>query len=276
LKFVKLDDFSYFVGFSEKKLIDINKMQAQNNELLKNLSEIYLAKNKLEDFLKILMRFLQQNGGFLSSELKNFKDIQDFFQNIKIGLDLSSKSAINSIPEQLKTLINEADRLKKIGQEKNMPLQEIKQENERLLKLIENLLSNNLLMEKATEVRFHNILKENLENMESLLEKSQRKNLDYEKFIMDFLDTDDGNEGFKNTLRTLIEYKKKLDGLKGLEDDMKRIQIENNRKNIGYLTGFDLIEKWLKKNGDIFKNCGNLRLSVDVGEGVDLMEKDLK
>lgn len=251
-------------------------MQFQNIELLKSLSDIYVAKNKLEEFLKMLLRFLQDNSVFLGNDIKNFKKFKDFFQNIKISFDLSLKASPGGISEQLKTLLNESEILKKTWAERNMPLQETKLENDHLLKLLENLQANNLLIDKKAEGKFSNILKENLENLEKMHEKAQQKNLDYEKLINNFLDSDDINDGFKNTLRSLIEYKKKLDSLKYVEDEIKNIQKENEKKNLSYLTNFEKIENWFKKNNDIFKDCENLRFSVDTNSGIGLMEKNLK
>jgi len=180
------------------------------------------------------------------------------------------------MPEQLKTLFNESDILKKQWQERNMPMQEIKMENDKILVMLEKLLANNLYMEKSSEIRFQNITKEKIGNLEKMLEKARNRALDYEKFINNFLDTNDINEGFKNTLRTLIEYKKKADGLNGLEEEIKRIQRENEGKNAGYLANFDIIEKWFKKNNDIFKECENLKLSCEASSGVIVLEKNLK
>jgi DNA-dependent RNA polymerase auxiliary subunit epsilon len=255
--------------------MDLTQMQMQNNELIKNLSDFYLAKNKLEEFLKMLQRFLQQNSNFLANDIHQFKDFQEFFKNIKIGLDLSIKNSTGVMPEQLKTLFNESEIFKKQWHDRNMPMQEIKIENDKILTMLEKLLANNLYMDKSSEMRFQNIAKENILNLEKMMEKAQNRALDYEKFINNFLDTDD-NEGFKNTLRTLIEYKKKADGLNGLEEEIKRIQRENEGKNAGYLANFDIIEKWFKKNNDIFKECENLKLSCEASSGVIVLEKNLK
>ena len=128
--------------------MDLTQMQMQNNELIKNLSDFYLAKNKLEEFLKMLQRFLQQNSNFLANDIHQFKDFQEFFKNIKIGLDLSIKNSTGVMPEQLKTLFNESDILKKQWQERNMPMQEIKMENDKILVMLEKFLANNLYGEK--------------------------------------------------------------------------------------------------------------------------------
>ena len=223
-----------------------------------------------------MLRFFQQNGGFLSKDIKSFKDFQDFFQNIKIGMDLSTKSSSGIMPEKIKMLLNEAERLKKLWQERNMPSQELKLENDRLLEMIENILKNNLFIDKNSEPDFQNILKENILNLEKMLEKAQYKNSDYEKFIENLLDGDDGNEGFKKTLKSLIEYKKKADGINGLEDEIRKLQNENDKRNLNYLANFELIEKWLKRHKDVFKDCENVKLSIDIVSGISLMERNLK
>ena len=168
------------------------------------------------------------------------------------------------MPEQLKTLFNESDILKKQWQERNMPMQEIKMENDKILVMLEKLLANNLYMEKSSEIRFQNITKEKIGNLEKMLEKAQNRALDYEKFINNFLDTDD-NEGFKNTLRTLIEYKKKVDGLNGLEEEIKRIQRENEGKIAGQFWGHCSRKKF-KVNNNYLIICNVLIICVVNGE----------
>ena len=131
--------------------------------------------------MKILLRFLEQNSNFLGNDLRNYKQFQDFLQNIKIGFDLSCNTSSGGISDQLKRLLSESEILRKKWGERNMPLQENKLENDRLLKLLENLLANNLFIDKGAEVKFPNILKENVQNLEKMYEKAHRKNLDYEK-----------------------------------------------------------------------------------------------
>lgn len=222
----------------------------------------------------MLLRFLSNNSGFLGNDLKHYKEFQEFFSNSKVFLDLANKSSPSST--QLSALINEAELLKKIWQDRNFPIHELKNETDRLIKLLEDLLNNNMFVDRFKEKDFSNKMKENIENLEKLLKLANLKNQDYENFINNFIDSDDGKDGFKNTLRALIEYKKKVDGCKAAEEEIQRKNEEINKKIVGYLKNFELIEKWLKRNNDIFKNSDEISLSIDPANGVNLMEKNLK
>ena len=277
LKFAKIPDFSFFSGLSLRDLMEISKMQMQNNDLIKDLGDFYVAKNKLEEFFKMLLRFLHQNSNFIGNDIKQYKEFQDYFQNIKIGFELSLKNSVGNAPsEQMKTLLNESENLKKKWQERNLPLQETKMENDRILKILEGILAANLYLDKNSELKFQNLTKENISNLEKLLTKAQQKALDYENFINNYLDNSDFNEGFKNTLKTLIEYKKRVEGMNGLEEELKKLQKDNHLRVSGYLSNFEILDKWFKKHKDIFKDCENMNLSSDAGNAVANFDKNLK
>ena len=277
LRFAKIPDFSFFSGLSLHDLMEMSKMQMQNNDLIKDLGDFYVAKNKLEEFFKMLLRFLHQNSNFLGNDIKQYKEFQDYFQNIKIGFELYLKNSVGNAPsEQMKTLLNESENLKKKWQERNLPLQETKMENDRILKILEGILAENLYFDKNSELKFQNLTKENISNLEKLLTKAQQKTLDYENFINNYLDNSDFNEGFKNTLKTLIEYKKKVEGMNGLEEELKKIQKDNHLRVSEYLSNFEILEKWFKKHKDIFKDCENMNLSSDAGNAVAIFDKNLK
>lgn len=275
LKFAKIEDFAYFRTSHKENPAFCEEMQLKINNLLKDLSEMYDAKRQIQEIFRVVLRFLAQNREFLEKESRNFKDFQEFFQNIGVALGISSKTP--GFPASFATFLNETERLKRVFNEKRFPLQELATETARLIRLFEEMLGNGDFFEnfKGKE-EFADKVKENLQRMESLLRASKEKNADYEQFIANFLDNDQGNDGFKNTLRALIEYKKKVDSFKGLEEDFQRKSNESSKKIASFLKNFENLENWFKKHGEIFKDCEKLDFSGEIAASVDLIEKNLR
>lgn len=272
LKFAKLEDFAYFRNSGKENFESFEAMQLKINGLLKDLSEMYGGKRQIQEILRVLLGFLKQNLEFLDNEARNFKDFQEFFQNIGVALGISAKN--QAFPANFASLLNETERLKRVFHEKRVPLEDLVGESAKMIRFLEEMLETGDFFKENGE--FAGNVKENLQRMESFLRVSKEKNADYERFIANFLENDQGNDGFKNTLKALIEYKKKVDGFKGLEEDFQRKSNENSKKIAHFLRNFESLENWFKKHREIFRECEKLDFSGEIKENLEAIEGNLR